>query len=300
MSVFLIVLTYFAGIFFILAVIIKLIRIARMPVHLRWELAPLPLKKVSSRESRLKSDESKHKQRKSLTAIVLYMAKEIFLQHNIWKHNRTLWPFSLSMHIGIFLVILSALLHVVNALLIIAVVPVSVIDVLKNIAAMIAVIGYFIGCLGAIGLILKRVFDTNYQPFSSFVAYFRLVFLTAIFVSGIAAWFYSADFAVEMSEFIRNILTLNTSVNVVIPLVTHVIISLLFLIYLPLTDMTHFITKYFLYHAVRWNDEPMDKKMSVDLNELETQTINWSAPHIPANKTWTQVTTEKTSHEKTA
>ena len=58
-----------------------------------------------------------------------------------------------------------------------------------------------------------------------------------------------------MSLFTRNLLTLDSAITVATPLAVHLIISLLFLIYLPLTDMAHFITKYFTYHAVRWNDD---------------------------------------------
>jgi hypothetical protein len=94
-------------------------------------------------------------------------------------------------------------------------------------------------------------------------------------------------------------MTLDFTIYVSIPLAVHVIISLLFLIYLPLTDMTHFITKYFLYHAVRWNDEPLNNKMEARLNELKNQTADWAAPHIPSGKTWTEIAAEKPSNEKT-
>jgi nitrate reductase gamma subunit len=300
MNIFLVALTYFAFVFFIVACTVRIIKTAKLPVHLRWELAPLPLKKSPSGRHPLKNQEPKKAPQKSLIAVGIFMAKEIFFQDSIWKHNRTLWPFSISMHIGVFLIILSALLHIVNGLLIIAAASVPVLEVLRSIAAVIALIGYIIGGLGAIGLIIKRVVNINLNPFSSFVTYFRLIFLAAIFVSGIAAWFSATDFASEMSEFVRNVLTLNTSINLTISLATHIVISLLFLIYLPLTDMTHFITKYFMYHSVRWNDEPLNRDMINDLNELEKKTVTWSAPHIPARKTWEQVATEKQSHEKTA
>jgi nitrate reductase gamma subunit len=302
MSVFLVALTYFAFIFIVLISAAKVIKIARMPAHLRWELAPIPHEKGKNRYggSYLEEFEWWHKkQRRSLAAVVIYMAKEIFLLKGVWKNNRTLWPFSFSMHTGIYLVILSILLHVINALIIITGTSASILDVFVNIAAVIALAGYILGGFGTIGLILKRSLDAGLRYFGTFSVYFRLVFLAAAFISGIIAWFYTTDFASTMSLFARNLLTLDSAITITTPLVVHIVISLLFLIYLPLTDMAHFITKYFTYHAVRWNDTPLNEKMEAELSGLKSQTSSWAAPHIPTGKTWSEIAAEKPNDEKT-
>lgn len=281
----------------------RILAIIRMPAHLRWELAPIPHEKPNKKckDSYSKENEwRREKQRKSFTGVVSYMAGEIFLFKGVWENNRTLWPFSFSMHLGIYLVIFSIVFHVLNALFIITGVTGYINDVFKNIAAVIALAGYILGTLGAIGLILKRSLDVNLRNFGSFSVYFRLVFLAAIFISGIFAWFYTSDFASTTSLFTRNLLALDSAITATTPLSLHIIISLLFLIYLPFTDMAHFITKYFTYHAVRWNDEPLNIKMETELNGLKRQTPTWSAPHIPTGKTWAEVATEKPEDEKTA
>lgn len=300
MNIYLVVLTYFAFVFFVLGCAVRIVKTAKMPVHLRWELAPLPLKKNQSSKIRQQDKESKSAPQKSLLAISIFMAKEIFFQGSLWKHNRTLWPFSLSMHLGIFLVVLSAILHIINGILVITMASNAVLDILRSIVGVIALVGYIVGAIGAVGLILKRIIDINLKPFSSFVTYFRLIFLTAIFVSGIIAWFSTADFPAAISEFVRNVMTYHTGYSLTPSLVAHITMSLLFLIYLSLTDMTHFITKYFLYHSVRWNDEPLNRNMMNDLSKLEKKTVTWSATHIPANNTWEQTTMEKSNHEKTS
>jgi nitrate reductase gamma subunit len=274
-----VVLTYFAFIFFILICTAKVIKIARMPEHLRWELAPIPHEKEKKKYSGSYLDEREEKRRKSLVGVVIYMAKEIFLQKGVWKNNRSLWPFSFSMHIGIYLVILSILLYLINALLIIANASASILDTFQGIAAVIALAGYILASLGATGLFFKRLTDSNFRAYSSFSIFFKLFFLMAVFISGIFAWFSTADFAVTTSLFTRNVLTLDTAITITMSLKVHIIISLLFLIYLPLTDMVHFITKYFMYHAVRWDDEPLNKKMELKLNILKNQTSSWSADH---------------------
>jgi hypothetical protein len=68
----------------------------------------------------------------------------------------------------------------------------------------------------------------------------------------------------------------------------NIVISSLFLAYMPLTRMVHYVAKYFTYHKVRWDDEPnkpgggLEKKLQVLLN----QPAGWSAPHIQAGQSW--------------
>jgi nitrate reductase gamma subunit len=288
---------------FLVLLVYRILVILRMPVHLRWELAPIPHKKVKqeSGSTHLKQYTfSERKRLKSLFAIAVFMAKEIFLFKSVWKNNRTLWPFSLAMHLGIYMVIISVVLHFINAMLLITGGSIAVVDAFRAVTAITALAGYILGTLGAIGLILKRTLDANLRVFGSLTVYFRLTFLAAIFISGVIAWFYTGDFALTMSIFTRDVFTLNSAITPNISLTVHLIISLLFLVYLPFTDMTHFITKYFTYHAVRWNDEPIDGKMAAGLNGLKAQTSTWSAAHTDSGKTWEEIATEKPKDEKTA
>jgi hypothetical protein len=129
--------------------------------------------------------------------------------------------------------------------------------------------------------------------------YFRLGFLGAMFISGIWAWSYAGNYAAAMSSFMKDLFTLNSGIAVTVPLSVHIIITLLFIIYLPFTDMLHFIAKYFTYHAVRWNDEPLDEKMDVKLRALIGQPTGWQGPHAAPGKSWGEIASgEKESAEK--
>ena len=103
-----------------------------------------------------------------------------------------------------------------------------------------------------------------------------------------------------MSLFVKGLITLDSGISVSVTMSVHLIISLLFLIYLPLTDMIHFIAKYFTYHEIRWNDAPQDERMEKEVHGLLAQPVSWSATHIKADgkKNWVDVTTEKMSDEK--
>jgi nitrate reductase gamma subunit len=297
------ILTFGAIFIFLVLAIYRVLVIIRQPVHLRWELAPIPHEKGKGKYggSYLEEYEWWRKPRKhSIIAPIVYMLREIFLMRGIWKNNRSLWPYSSSLHAGIYLFILTLLLCIINAVFVITDVSASVLNVFHHIASITAIAGYIAGTPGSIGLILKRRLDNNYRPFTTRSLYFRLVFLGAVFVSGIWAWSTTPLFAAETSKFVKNLVTLDSGITAAPALATHIIISLLFIIYLPLTDMLHFITKYFTHHAVRWNDAPLDEKMDKKMLGLVTRPIRWSAPHAGSGKSWVETASgKKDNAEKT-
>jgi nitrate reductase gamma subunit len=228
------------------------------------------------------------------------MAKEIFLLRGVWEHNRTLWPFTFALHIGIYLMVGMLFLQAVNASLMMAQAPLYILDCSLGIASVFALGGYLLGSLGTIGLTLKRSFDSNLRPFNTISRYFNLLFLGAVFISGGYAWLQSRDFISGMSLLIKRLITFDLSVTVAFPLSLHVVISLLFLMYLPLTDMIHFMAKYFTYHEVRWDDKPQDERMEKELSVLLNQPVTWSAAHVKADgkKSWGDIATAEMSDEK--
>jgi len=277
--------------------------LARLPVHLRWELAPIPHEKGKGKYGGSYLEEYewwKKRRQKSFFAPLRYMAVEILLLRGIWRHNRALWPLTFAFHGGIYLVFAMLLLSILNAIFIITGVPASVLDVFLAITSVVALAGYLLGGLGAISLILKRALDANLRSFNSVSKYFNLVFLGAVFASGAYSWFALPDFALSMSQFIKGLVTLDTGLTVAFPLSLHVILASLFFLYLPWTDMIHFVAKYFTYHEIKWNDSPKDARMERELEGLLAQPVSWSAEHIKADgkKSWAELTTEKKSDEK--
>jgi len=287
---------------FLIVTIYRAWSLARLPVHLRWELAPIPHEKGKGKYGGSYLEEYewwKKRQQKSFFAPLRYMAVEILLLRGVWKHNRQLWPLTFAFHGGIYLVFAMLLLSILNAIFIITGVSASVLDVFLAITSVVALAGYLLGGLGAISLILKRALDADLRSFNSVSKYFNLVFLGAVFVSGVYSWFALPDFALSMSQFIQGLVTLDTGLIVAFPLSLHVILASLFFLYLPWTDMIHFVAKYFTYHEIKWNDAPKDAKMERELEGLLAQPVSWSAEHIKADgkKNWVDLTTEKKSDE---
>ena len=87
MSVLLTILTYFAYVFIVVMYSVKLVKIARMPVHLRWELYPVAHEAKSQYGvSYYEGLEQWRKQRrKTVLKGTLYLLKEYFCMEKI-KH----------------------------------------------------------------------------------------------------------------------------------------------------------------------------------------------------------------------
>jgi len=297
------IITFVAAGIFLAITLYRILTIKHQPVHLRWELAPLPCNtdRIKHHTSHLEEFEWWRKPRKKARIPqLIYMAHEIFLFKGVWKNNRPLWPFSFSLHIGIFLFILALALYLINAVLIITTAPRTLQQVFQDITAIVTAIGFIAGSLGAIGLTVKRFFEAGLRNFSSFSTFFRLIFLAAVFVSGGIAMLVVTGYTAEMTVFVKGLITLDTGFTVSIASSIHIILSLLFIIYLPFTDMIHFIIKHFTYYAVRWNDAPQDSRMTEELQLMMAQAVDWSAAHAGdrGGNTWTQLTGEKGEKEK--
>ena len=72
-----------------------------------------------------------------------------------------------------------------------------------------------------------------------------------------------------------------------------IFLACLLLAYIPLTHMSHFFTKWFTYHEVRWSDEPNlpGGKIEGKIAEALEYPVSWSASHIRGDgkKSWADV-----------
>ena len=115
---------------------------------------------------------------------------------------------------------------------------------------------------------------------------FNLAFFVVAFgVAFITFVGYDLDFSM-VSAFVANLVTFNLAslgngTGVLLLLLSVVLLSLL-TAYIPTTHMSHFVGKYFAYHAIRWKDDPnlpggAEEKV---IEDLLSRPISWSAEHI--------------------
>jgi nitrate reductase gamma subunit len=287
-------LTYISIFTLIAVTVLRTVKIIRLPIHLRWELAPVPGEKGKDKYggSYLEDYEWwKGKREKSIFSEVLYMLKEIFFLKAVWENNKGLWIFSMPFHWGLYFFIIMIIVLILNSLL--------------SLGAAAAVFflsyaAYSLGVFGSLGLLIKRIFDPNLRNYTTVFNYLNLVFLTAMFATGGFSLLYYNTFPEMMRSYIKYLVHVDWYFTLPLPVFLHIIITMIFAIYMPFTYMIHFVAKYFTYHAIKWNDEPMNEKMAGTVNKLLSQPISWSALHIEGDskKSWVDAATADMKDEK--
>lgn len=289
----------------LVGIALRTLAIARQPVHLRWELAPVPQDagKGGPGSSYLEEYEWWGKPRRvSRTPTLVYMAREMFLLKTVWEHNRGLWPLTCALHYGLYVTAglsLGLAIHVV--LLAVGRDSLAAPQLREGVSAL-ALLGYVLGSVGAIGLLVKRARDPRIRLFTTPSRIINLLVLAALFLSGGYAWLSSGDYASEVGHFAAGLIGSDPGAPVGLPLSLHLAVCALFLLYLPLTDMTHFIAKYFAFHKVRWDDRPQGARMEKELSGLLRQRVTWSASHIGSHdqKDWVEIAEAEARHEPRA
>jgi nitrate reductase gamma subunit len=295
---------------FLVACVARFVMWSRMPIHMRWELYPVahePAKKVKYGGSFMEDTDWWTRPREtSLIGELRVMVPEILFLVALREHNRKLWSRSFPFHFGLYLVGMgTALMMAVGLLGVVApgISSGSVGSLLQRAVPILAVPGLVLGLVGAIGLYIRRRGDKTLRMYSAPADYFNLLFFVVAFGVALAAFAYGdRDFQV-VSTFVANLVTFRLTalpaegLALMLPVAAIVLLAAL-TAYIPLTHMSHFIGKYFAYHAIRWNDEPnlpgsaQEKK----IQDILQQPVTWAAPHIGADgrKSWADVATEET------
>jgi nitrate reductase gamma subunit len=293
------VLSYVLLALFLVAFTVRSIRMARMPVHLRWELSPVPHEKGKSAYggSYLEEVDWWTKPReKDLVNEITYMGKEILFLKALWEHNRKLWWFSFPFHFGLYLLIGGAGLLALGGVGAFFGIRGPGFGILTTGLPVLAGIGYALGMLGALGLFVTRLSSDEMRNSTAPVSFINLLVLLAMFVTGLWALLTVPGFAGEAVAVVVGLLTASLPANIPGILSVHFVSAFIFLAYLPFTQMMHFVAKYFTYHKVRWDDEPVTagSKLDLELKRLLNQPVTWAAPHIRADgkKTWVDIATD--------
>jgi nitrate reductase gamma subunit len=155
----------------------------------------------------------------------------------------------------------------------------------------VAVSSFVLGSAGSIGLLVKRLVDRGLKDYASPINYFNYLFFLTVFLSGLIAWYFFDPSLSTYREFWKSLITFRY-MAVETATYTHIMLFSLFLIYLPFTRSTHYITKLFAFFKVRWDDTPNLKGSEIEkkVKEALRQPVSWSASHIQSGKSWSEVT----------
>jgi nitrate reductase gamma subunit len=222
-------------------------------------------------------DWAKKPRSSSLPAELVEMGAEIFFLKRVRQHNPYhLWPLSMALHWGIYLLLLWV------GLLAAAV----FIPTLTSLTAVVGVVAFVLGAGGAVALIVKRAANRNLALYTAPIDYLNLVFLTAIFGLGFVSWLADPLFS-EHRAYVGSLLLLRPTP--VPPVVASMFLLLqAFAIYMPCSKLIHYVMKHFTFRETLWDDafnvkgSRKDKRIARQLS----YEVGWAGPHVVPGKTW--------------
>jgi nitrate reductase gamma subunit len=267
---------------------------ASLPLHLRWELYPVPhepSKRAKHGGSYFEESEWWTKPRRpNHLGDLRFMLSEILLFKSVRESNPSLWWRSLLFHSGLYCIVVSGLLHL-------AAFTFSL-PILSNAARVLGWCGLSLTILGALALFFRRVSDLVSRDYTHAVDY---IHLTVIVLSGLLLFLGSINpGAPTAASMLRGSLTFDTILRLPALLASGLFIALALLAYIPYSRMGHFIAKYFTFHLVRWDDEPnRGGRFAKQINASLAYRPTWSAAHIKADgsKTWADIATADPTSE---
>ena len=287
---------------FIIGSVARAVQYARQPIHLRWELYPVPHEephRVKHGGSYFEDADWRTKpRRKNVLGELRFMVPEILFMKGLWEFNRSLWLRSFPFHCGLYLLIATVGL-VAPAALLDLFAPSIEWDTLGRglhwLYTITGVLGLASAIVGAAILLFRRLTAEDLRPYTTLGDIFNLCWFIAAFGSLFAGFFLKGPDSPSIVAVVLAIPTFDTSVRIPGLLAIGLVLSALLAAYIPFTHMSHFIAKYFTYHSVRWNDQPLrpGDRIEKKLAEYLTYRPTWAATHVGADgaKTWAQVAT---------
>ena len=207
---------YIAVGFFLLGTGWRFIRWLSLPPHLKWTLYPVP---------------------KGIPGQLRYMAKEMFTFETLYKFNRRLWVGSFAMHVAMAGFVLFFILYLSGWS--------------TKFLVQVCLCVIVIAAVYTIGL---RIYDNNLRLLSNFEEFFNLAFLGGVAAAGLAASM--PHVPVSLRLYFLGLMGFRPDVSILSMVhLLAVFLGGLFLMYLPLSKMIHYVSKYFTYHHINWQRE---------------------------------------------
>ena len=249
--------------------IVRAVSYAGKPIHLRWEIYPVPHGK---------------------TGELKVMVPEILFLKGLWEFNRPMWWVSYPFHLGLYLIAAAAVLLAGSALA-----PAFLLPVLHGACVVCGTAGPALGLLGASGLMIRRLSAHDLKPYNAPGDFFNLALFICTTILILTGVWLRPPGSPGPGAILRGAATFDATLQPSPLLAAGFMLGCALLAYIPMTHMSHFIAKYFTYHTVRWDERgnaaggTIAKKMA----EYLTYRPTWAAPHVGANgeRTWAEIAT---------
>jgi nitrate reductase gamma subunit len=302
MNILLFIVLYAAVIVFLIACTVRALQYSRTPVHLRWDLYPVPHEAPSrAKHGGSYFEESEWWNQPShfnLFGELKVLIPEVLFLKGCWEFNRKLWYRSFPFHFGLYLLIFTVAVLAFCGIL--AIVAPALMNgyfgtVLQQLYGITGAAGLVLAFLGALGLMLRRLTDPVLKIYTVSGDIFNLLFFIVAFAVFSLGYLTRPDSAPDLAAISSALFTFDVSLEIPPLLTLGLLLIGLLVAYIPMTHMSHFIAKYFTYHSVRWDDAVNRKGGSLEarLAECLAYRPTWAASHMKADgsKTWAEIVT---------
>lgn len=296
------ILAYVSVIVFIFLAILKIWDFLKAsPLHIRWELYPVPHegpKRGAYGGSYMEETDWWTKPRHfDHWMDIKSMALEIFCLQSTYEHKPKLWLCSYPFHMGLYLLMGGSMLVVFAVILrLCGLCPENGFAIfLTNVLNVTSICGAFLIAGGSIALIARRTTDKGLHKYTTPEMYANLCAFATFSIITILAWCFNPSYGQLSQDFIYNMLTGNFEALGSFWFVLNMLVGYAIWIWIPLTNMRHILIKYFMYHDIRWGDEATvwsEKNQELINKNLKFNT-DWAAPHVADGKdeSWAEVAT---------
>ncbi|MBU1626459.1 respiratory nitrate reductase subunit gamma, partial [bacterium] len=229
-------------------------------------------------------------------------SEEIFLLKGIFENNRKMWYLSFPFHAGLYLLVVFLLFLIVGGVSALLGFPMQLLEFLNSLTVVTGVMGIILTLIGSIGLFLRRAFSAELREYSTPQDYFNLLLIFVIVFTAFMGWITTDNLFVTLGSYVQGLMIFSPGESlqgVSLWIIESIVLFSFYLLYFPFTQMTHPIGKYFMYHQVRWNDEPniagKTPKLVKQIENVLNYKVSWNASHIKGEgkKTWVDVATEE-------
>jgi nitrate reductase gamma subunit len=305
----LLVVAYACAAAFLASVVHRFVKISRLPMHLRWELYPVAHEKGKADYGGSYLEESDwwtKPRESSMLGELKVMIPEILLLAGVWEHNRSQWLRSFPFHFGLYMLAGLVGLLLFGGIATAAGASITpdgglVWSAVYHLTYVVGFVGLALCLIGSLALLARRMFDVDYAEYTKKGDYFNLAFFVVTVLVALGAHAMGdTDFA-GLRGYVTQLVTFdfaaaNAGETSILSLTgLEIVLGCLLFAYIPMTHMSHFFTKWFMYHDIRWSDEPnfRGSKIEKKIQEALQYPVSWSAPHIRGDgkKNWVDVAT---------
>lgn len=260
----------------------KAAQFARMRIHARLDLYPMPREgggRAAYGGSYMEEPEwwTKPRQLDEVNEFKDILKEMLFIK-KLYVNQRALWVGSFAMHMGFYVLFGWSILLLISGFWH----P----DFFVTGTWIVGAVGFALGLLGTVILLVRRTTDRVLVKYTTPLEYVNLVLLLSVLLTGAYVWMF------EASPFVvaERVLTLQAEGLPPIIVVHLVLLGIAFL-YIPLSKMSHYVGKFFAFHKVLWDNDPnlpgSDVERRLQQAAARPAQTGWSAskPAQPSSET---------------